>query len=87
MSYIISRPAIVQLACKAARKASGTHRIGAVITYGTGNKPIVVGHNSNARSTFHIGRNKNRIVLCSQHAEMSAVAQLLRRQYKGTRFE
>ena len=84
----INRPTIINIAKKAAQKASGTHKVGAVITRGTGNKPIVVGYNSNKRTTFHVGTNKNkghRVVLCSQHAEMSVASQLIRRLPQGTR--
>jgi hypothetical protein len=87
--HTISRPSIVQIAKNAADQASGTHKIGAVITQGTSNKPIVVGYNSKYRTTFHVGTKRNkghRIVQCSQHAEMSVVSQLIRRhQYKGAR--
>ena len=86
--HIINRPSIVQIAKNAASKASGTHQIGAVITQGTSTKPIAVGYNTNMRTTFHVGTRNNkgrRVIQCSQHAEMSAASQFIRRQYKGTR--
>ena len=87
--YTINRPSIVHIAKKAAESASGTHKIGAVITMGKSTKPIVIGYNSNQRSTFHVGSKKNkghRIIQCSQHAEMSVASQLIRRfQPKGAR--
>ena len=86
--HTINRPSIVQLAKDAAEQASGTHKIGAVITLGTSTKPIVIGYNSKNRTTFHVGTKKrkgHRVIQCSQHAEMSVASQLIRRQYKGAR--
>ena len=65
------------------------HKIGAVITLGTSTKPIVIGYNTNKRTTFHVGTKRNmghRVIQCSQHAEMSVVSQLIRRfQQRDTR--
>ena len=87
--HTINRSSIVNMAKNAALRASGTHKIGAVITRGTSAKPVAIGYNSNQRSTFHVGTKKNkgyRVVQCSQHAEMSVVSQFIRRlQPKGTR--
>ena len=87
-SHIINRSSIVQIAKNAASQASGTHKIGAVITRGTSTKPIAMGYNTNMRTTFHVGTRNNkgrRVIQCSQHAEMSVASQFIRRQYKGTR--
>jgi hypothetical protein len=73
-SKLISRPSIVKLAIDAAEKSSGTHSIGAVITRGT-RKPIMIGYNTNERSVYRFG--SNRIIACSQHAEMSVASRFL----------
>jgi tRNA(Arg) A34 adenosine deaminase TadA len=86
--HTINRPSIIRMAKNASQQASGMYKIGAVITKGTSNKPIVIGYNSNKRTTFHVGTRKNkghRVVLCSQHAEMSVASQFIRRQPKGAR--
>jgi hypothetical protein len=71
---MISRPSIVNLAMEAAEKSKGTHSIGAVITYGT-RKPIITGCNTNERSVYRFG--SNRMIACSQHAEMSVASRFL----------
>ena len=71
---LISRPSIVNLATEAAEKSKGTHSIGAVITYGT-RKPVMSGYNTNERSVYRFG--SNRMIACSQHAEMSVASRFL----------
>jgi tRNA(Arg) A34 adenosine deaminase TadA len=71
---LISRPSIVNLAVEAAKKSKGTHSIGAVITYGT-RKPVISGCNTNKRTVYRFG--SNRMIACSQHAEMSVASRFL----------
>jgi hypothetical protein len=71
----INRPSIAHMAVEEADKSTCVHRVGAVITYGIGNKPIYRGHNTNDRSVFRF--HKKRCVKCSQHAEMSVASQLV----------
>ena len=71
----ISRPSIVRLAMDTADNAVGSYSLGAVITYGTSNKPIVTGCNSSNRTVYKFG--SRRMIACSQHAEMSVASQLL----------
>ena len=85
--HTINRPSIVQIAKNAALQASGTHKIGAVVTKGTSAKPIAVGCNTNKRTVSRVGTRVNkgyRIIQCSRHAEIDVALQL-RRQCKGAR--
>ena len=75
MVHIINRPTLTAIAAQEAQKSPCIHHVGAIITHGTGNKPIVTGHNSNKRSAYRIGKIRN--IKCCQHAEMSVAVQLI----------
>jgi hypothetical protein len=72
---IFNRPSLVALAIKEAIKGTGMYRLGAVITKGTGNKPVVAAHNTNKRTTYLKGDFRE--IRCCQHAEMAAATKLI----------